>query len=89
MVERRRNRRLKLTMQLRVRNAWGVVDIAQTQNVCKAGLCFVSSQRFSPSDEVYITLPYAQNQAPVETRGKVVWVAEGTMGRFYGVEYLR
>jgi len=30
MPERRRNRRLKLTMQLRVRNAWGVVDIAQT-----------------------------------------------------------
>ena len=87
--EVRRTRRLKLTMQLRVRNSWGVVDIAQTRDVSKAGLCFVSSQRFSPGDEIYITLPYAQNQAPVETKGKVVWMAEGTSGRFYGVEYLR
>src|SRR5208337_4426844 len=87
--EARRTRRLKLTMQLRVRSSWGVVDIAQTRDVSKAGLCFVSTQRFSPGDELYITLPYAQGQPPVETKSKVVWVAEGTSGRFYGVEYLR
>jgi len=85
----RRTRRLKLTMQLRVRNAWGVVDIAQTRDVSKAGLCFISSQRFSPGDEIYITLPYAKNQAPMETQGKVIWMAEGTSSRFYGVEYIR
>jgi hypothetical protein len=89
MQERRRTRRLKLTMQLRVRNSWGVVDIAQTRDVSKAGLCFVSNQRISLSDEIYITLPYAQNQAPMETKGRVIWIAEGTAGRFYGVEYLR
>jgi len=88
-VDTRRTRRLKLTMQLRVRNAWGVVDIAQTRDVSKAGLCFVSTQRFSPGDEIYITLPYARNQAPVEAMGKVIWMAEGTTGRFYGVEYYR
>jgi len=87
--ERRRSRRLKLTMQLRVRNAWGVVDIAQTRDVSRMGLCFISSQRFSVGDEIYITLPYAQNQAPVETPGKVIWAADGTTGRFYGVEYIR
>jgi hypothetical protein len=87
--EARRTRRLRLTMQLRVRNSWGVVDIAQTRDVSKGGLCFVSPQRFSPGDELYITLPYALGQAPVETKSKVVWVAEGTSGRFYGVEYLR
>jgi len=85
----RRTRRLKLTMQLRVRNPWGIVDIAQTRDVSKAGLCFVSSQHFSPADEVYITLPYAQHQAPVETKARIVWTAEGTSGRFYGVEYVR
>jgi hypothetical protein len=88
-TEVRRTRRLKLTMQLRVRSSWGVVDIAQTRDVSKAGLCFVSSQRFSPGDEVYITLPYAHGQAPVETKSRIVWAAEGTSGRFYGVEYLR
>jgi len=85
----RRTRRLKIAMQLRVRNAWGVVDIAQTRDVSKAGLCFASTQRFSPGDDVYITLPYAQNQAPVETKGKVIWTGEGTAGKFYGVEYIR
>ncbi|MGO8815027.1 MAG: PilZ domain-containing protein [Terriglobia bacterium] len=85
----RRTRRLNLTMHLRVRNPWGVVDIAQTRNVSKAGLCFVSSQRFSPGDDIYIILPYANNQAPMETLGKVIWSAEGKAGRFYGVEYVR
>jgi hypothetical protein len=85
----RRTRRLKLTMQLRVRNAWGVADIAQTRDVSKAGLCFLSSQRFSPGDETYIILPYAKNQSPMETKGRIVWMAEATSGRFYGVEYLR
>jgi len=85
----RRTRRLKLTMHLRVRNAWGVMDIAQTRDVSKAGLCFVSSQRFAPGDEIYIILPYAKNQAPLETTGKVIWTAPGTSGQFYGVEYSR
>jgi hypothetical protein len=87
--DRRRTRRLKLTMQLRVRNSWGVIDVAQTRDVSKAGLCFISSQRFSLADELYITLPYSQNQAPMETRAKIIWTAEGTSGRFYGCEYIR
>ena len=49
----RRVRRLKLTMQLRVRNSWGVADVAHTRDVSKAGLCFVSPQRFSSGDEIY------------------------------------
>jgi hypothetical protein len=88
-VERRRARRLRLTMQLRVRNSWGVVDIAQTRDVSKAGLCFFSTQRFSTGEEIYITLPYAKNQAPLDTKGRIVWAAEAVSGRFYGVEYVR
>jgi len=87
--ERRKHRRLRLTMRLRVRNSWGVVDIAQTRDVSKAGLCFLSNQRFGVGDEVYITLPFADNQAPVETKGKIVWSADGTVGRFHGVMYVR
>jgi hypothetical protein len=85
--ERRKTRRLKLAMRLRVRNTWGVVEIAQTRDVSKAGLCFVSTQLFQVGDEVFITLPFADNQAPVETKAKIIWSAEGTAGRFYGVIY--
>ena len=83
----RKARRLRLAMRLRVRNSWGVVDIAQTRDVSKVGLCFLSSQRFNVGDEVYITLPFALNQAPVETTGKIMWTAEGNLGHFYGVRY--
>jgi hypothetical protein len=87
--ERRKHRRLKLTMRLRVRNSWGVVDIAQTRDVSKGGVCFITTQRFGLGDEIYITLPFADNQAPVETKGKIVWSAEGSVGRYYGVQYIR
>ena len=85
--EQRKARRLKLVMRIRVRNAWGQVDIAQTRDVSKAGLCFVSTQRHSVGDIVYITLPFADNQAPIETPSKIAWSAESSVGRFYGVCY--
>lgn len=87
--EQRRTRRLRLAMKVRIRNAWGVADVAQTRDVSKAGLCFLSTQRFQVGDEVFITLPFAESQAPVETKGKVVWSSQGTSGRFYGVSYAR
>ena len=89
--ERRKARRLKLVMRLRVRNVWGEADIAQTRDVSKAGLCFVSDELFQPSEEVYITLPYADYQAPVETKAKIVWSGSSNAdrkARLYGVSYL-
>jgi hypothetical protein len=86
-VERRKPRRIKLVMRLRVRNAGGLSDIAQTRDVSKAGLCFVSTQRFQVGEDVYVTLPFAENQAPVETKGRIMWSAEGSAGHFYGVKF--
>ena len=86
--ERRKTRRLRLTMCLRVRDSWGVVDIAQTRDVSKAGLGFVSSQRFQVGEDVYITLPFASHQVPVETKGKIVWSAESSGKRLYGIRYV-
>lgn len=90
-VDRRKSRRLKLVMRLRVRNSWGVTDIAQTRDVSKGGLCFLSSKIFNVADELFITLPFADNQTPVETPARVVWsaVAESGAGRFYGVCYIK
>ena len=88
-VERRKARRLKLVMRVRVRTSWGVTDIAQTRDVSKGGLCFLSTKVFNPGDEVYITLPFADNQAPVETKGRIVWSSLASAGRYYGVEYIK
>jgi PilZ domain len=87
--ERRMSRRLNLAMRLRVRNSWGVTDIAQTRNVSKGGLCFLSAKIFNVGDELFITLPFADNQAPVETPSRVVWTKVVDSGRLYGVCYLK
>ncbi len=89
LSERRKVRRLRLVMRIRVRNSWGITDIAQTHDVSKAGLCFISPQRFSVGDEIYIVLPFADQGVPVETKGLIVWSAQGSVGRFYGVKYLK
>jgi hypothetical protein len=88
-TERRKSRRLKLVMRLRVRNSWGVTDIAQTRDVSKGGLCFVSAKVFNVNDELFITLPFADNQAPVETPARVVWTRLEDAGRYYGVCYIK
>lgn len=88
-VERREVPRIRLVMRLRVRNAWGVAEICYTHEVSKAGLRYVTQKPFGIREEIYITLPFADNQAPVETKAVVVWSADGPSGRFYGVKYAR
>jgi hypothetical protein len=86
--ERRKARRLPLTMCIRVRNARGVSDIAQTRDVSKTGVCFVSRQVFQFSEQVYITRPFTDQRIPLETKAKIIWCEESPAGRFYGVSYL-
>ncbi|HZP01844.1 MAG TPA: PilZ domain-containing protein [Terriglobia bacterium] len=86
-VERRKLKRVRLIMHLQVRSRRGVTDIAQTRDVSKAGLCFVSGNRFEVGEEVFITLPFANSIRPTETKAKILWTAEGGGGRFYGVRY--
>ena len=76
-------------MRIRVRNSWGLTDIAQTRDVSKAGLCFVSTQSFQVGDEVQITLPFADLQTPVEAPARIIWLADGSVGRFYGASYIK
>lgn len=87
--ERRKARRIRLVMRVRVRNSWGLLDIAQTRDVSKLGLCFFSTKLFNVGDEVSIVLPFAFNQVPVETKGKIIWSELSQSGRYYGVQYLR
>ncbi len=85
----RRAKRIKLVMRLRVRNAWGVTDVAQTRGVSKLGLCFLSSKIFSKDDIISIILPFTTGSVPVETKGKVIWTANTQSEFYYGVEYIK
>ena len=90
-TDRRKARRLKLVMRVRARNSWGVTDIAQTRDVSKAGLCFLTSKLFTVGEEIHMILPFAANSVPVESKAKIIWsnLAEGSAGRYYGVAYLK
>ncbi len=87
--ERRAAKRLKLVMRVRVRNSWGLTDVAQTRDVSKAGVCFLTTKVFNVGEDVFIILPFAANSVPVETKGAIVWSASTTEGRYFGVKYLR
>ncbi len=90
-TDRRKAKRLKLVMRVRVRNSWGVTDVAQTRDVSKAGLCFLSTKLFTVGEEIHMILPFAANSVPVESKAKVIWtnLAEGSAARYYGVMYLK
>lgn len=90
-TDRRKARRLKLVMRVRARNSWGVTDVAQTRDVSKAGLCFLSAKLFTVGEEIHMILPFAANSVPVESKAKVVWsnLAEGSASRYYGVSYMK
>jgi hypothetical protein len=90
-TDRRKAKRLRLVMRVRARNAWGVIDVAQTRDVAKAGLCFLSPKVFTVGEEIHMILPFAANSVPVESKAKIIWsnLAEGSASRYYGVFYLK
>lgn len=87
--ERRAVKRIKLVMRVRVRNPWGVTDVAQTRDVSKTGLCFLSNNVYGVGEEVFVVLPFAANSIPVETRGRIEWSSPTPAGRYYGVIYIK
>jgi Tfp pilus assembly protein PilZ len=86
--ERRKTRRLQLSMRLQVRKAAGQTEIVQTMDVSRGGICFFSKQAYAVGEQVSIILPFGQEKAPVETPGRVVWVREAPGGALYGVTYV-
>lgn len=87
--ERRKAKRIRLAMRIRARNSWGVIDVAQTRDVSKHGVCFFTTKVFNVGDEVFLVLPFAANSVPVETKGKIIWQESAKEGRYCGVQYIK
>ncbi|MBZ5542825.1 MAG: PilZ domain-containing protein [Acidobacteriia bacterium] len=85
--ERRKHKRLKLSMLLRVRNARGESEVAQTLDVSKGGVCFLGKRQYQVGDVLYLTLPSLDKPVPIETRGLVVRARSGPRGTLYGVRF--
>jgi hypothetical protein len=86
-LERRRHRRLKLTMLVRVRNAKGESEVAQTLDVSKGGVCFVSKREYKVGELLMLTLPSTDKPVPVEASGRVVRAQSTPRGNVYGIMF--
>ena len=89
MEERRKHPRRRLAMRLNVRRDSDRSEMVQTMDVSKSGFCFVSKQSYKVGDEIYVTLPYAENRAPSETKGRIMWSHQVAVGMLYGVMYVK
>ncbi len=86
-LERRKHRRHNMTMLLRVRNKQGESEVAQTLDVSKGGVRFLSKRTYQAGDVVYMTLPSADKAVPTETRGCIVRAELSQRGTAYGVRF--
>jgi hypothetical protein len=87
MDERRKHRRLPLSMLVRVRNSQGETAVAQTLDVSKGGALFLSRHRHSIGEILYLTLPSTDKLVPTESRGRVVRAQMTERGTLYAVKF--
>ena len=85
--ERRKHKRLNLSMLLRVRDSHGESELAQTLDVSKGGVCFLGKRQYRVGDVLYLTLPSIEKPGPIETRGRVVRSRPGPRGTVCGVNF--
>jgi hypothetical protein len=88
-ADRRINRRASLRLPIRVRNWYGTVECAKTENVSKGGLAFVSEKHFELGEALLVTCPYDPGAESIEVRASVARCLEiKGSGRFlYGLRY--
>jgi hypothetical protein len=85
--ERRKNRRLRISMHLRLTGSHGESETVQTVDVSKGGLCFFSKKPYAVGDWISLILPYGETGKPSDTLAKVVWAREVAGGKLYGASY--
>ncbi len=85
--ERRKDRRLSLSMLVRVRDPDGESEVAQTMDVCKGGVLFVARHRHRAGDILYLTLPSTDKPLPTEVRARVVRTKPAERGTLCAVKF--
>ena len=89
VANRRAHRRIALKLPVRLRSFYGTEELAQTENVSKGGLCFISDKTYRIGEVLLVTCPYDKAAANIEVRSIVVRRREmqGTNRSVYGVRY--
>jgi hypothetical protein len=86
--EKRKQKRLPLSVHIQVRDSRGASYAAETQDVSYNGLCFATTQVLEIGDEVYISFPFSDRHAPPEKLGKIAWATLRANVRVYGVSFV-
>jgi hypothetical protein len=87
--ERRKSMRKPAQMPVRVRDYYGEVDIAQTENISQEGFCFTSSRTYLVGQGIVAICPFDAANIKPEVRARIVRAEAGSeRERFvYGVKY--
>lgn len=88
--DQRLRRRVALQLPVLIRDYYGGVEIAQTENVSKSGLCFSSEKTYQVGQGVMIICPYdPATSNPIEISAHIVRreLLEGSRRNVYGVRY--
>ncbi len=85
--ERRKTRRMRLTMRVQLSRANGNRETVQTLDVSKGGLCFRSKEAYEVGERISFLLPHRQDKGPAETKGLIVRSSRLAGGWLYGVAF--
>jgi len=86
-IEKRKSKRLAVTLPVRIRWEDGREELATTENLSKTGVCFASDVKMNVGDMVRLTVGDMAEGTPAELKGRIVrrHVQPGTNQTVYGV----
>ncbi len=87
--ERRKSFRKPAQLPVRVRDYYGEVDVAQTENISQEGLCFTSDKKYLLGQGIMVICPYDPANEKAEARARIVRTEFANEGErhVYGVHF--
>lgn len=88
-TKQRAHSRVSLKLPIRVRNYYGVVDFAKTENVSKGGFCFASEKDYEIGEGIQVICPYDAIGHNIEVRARIVrrYGSKGAARKLFGARY--
>lgn len=88
-AERRRHRRAVLQLPTRIRDYFGGVEIARSENVSKGGVCFGTEKSYHPGEGIFVVCPYDKRAQIIEVQALIVSRRQVPKSnrKIYGVRY--
>lgn len=88
-AERRRSLRKQAQLPVRVRDYYGEVEVAQTENISPEGFCFTSLRKYLVGQGLVVICPFDAETDKAEVRARIVRSEPAPAGgrNVYGVRY--